>query len=70
MTWDSRYRQLEKDEIIQAGDEYDACRDAWRDPPLWKPVENRIGEPAPDPQYPAHTIFRRLLSREGDRSND
>lgn len=67
MTWDSQYRLLEKGEIIQQGDEYDSCRDGWRDPPRWQPVVTLIGHPAPDPQYPAHTLYRRLLSR---RSSD
>lgn len=65
MTWDERYRQLEKDEIIKFSDEYDASRDGWRDPPLWKRVKAAmIGQPAPDPQFIAHTTFRRRVSLE------
>jgi hypothetical protein len=55
------WRQLEKGEIIQSGDWFDACNDGWRDEPIWKPVERRIGEPAPDPAYPSHTTFRRII---------
>lgn len=55
------YRRLEKGEIIQEGDEIDRCVDAWRDDPVWEPAGN-IGEPAPDPQYPAHRQYRRRVS--------
>lgn len=59
-----QYRRLEKGEIIQAGDEIDRCADAWRDEPKWEPVHpSNIGEPAPDPQYPAHRQYRRLQKR-------
>jgi hypothetical protein len=55
------WRRLEKGEIIQLGDWFDACIDGWRDEPIWKPVERRIGKPAPDPAYPSHTTFRRII---------
>ena len=55
------YRRLEKDEIIQEGDEVDSCADAWRNVPVWGPAGN-IGEPAPDPQYPSHRQYRRPLA--------
>jgi hypothetical protein len=58
MAWDERYRMLKKGEIIQAGDEVDACADGWRDDPVWKPARC-IGEPAPDPSYPSHRVYRR-----------
>jgi hypothetical protein len=59
--WDSiNWRDLRKGEIIEAGDWVDACNDGWRDPPKWKPA-NCVGEPAPDPQYPAHRNYRRIL---------
>lgn len=58
----TQYRYLKHGEIIKATDEYDACNDGWRDDPVWKPVKTRIGQPAPDPQYPAHTIYRRRLT--------
>lgn len=52
------YRYLEKDEITQEGDEVDSCNDPWRDDPVWKPVRE-VGTKVPDPQYPAHRIYRR-----------
>lgn len=55
------YYYLEKGDIIKEGDEVDACRDGWRDDPIWEKVKHRIGCPAPDPQYPAHSVFRRKL---------
>ena len=61
MAWDIRYRRLEAGEIIKGGDEVDVCRDGWRDPPKWEPVKHRIGQPAPDPSLPAHSVFRRKL---------
>lgn len=60
---ENEYRHLAKGEIIQPGDEVDACRDPWRDRAVWKPARN-IGEPAPDPQYPAHRIYRRKIERD------
>lgn len=55
------HRLLDKGEIIKKGDEFDSCRDGWRDKPKWKKAKNRIGQPVPDPAYPAHTIYRRIL---------
>jgi len=66
MTWDKRYRMMEKGEIVKKGDEVDACADGWRDPPDWQPAVNSIGQPAPDPQYPAHRRFRRRISNVGE----
>lgn len=54
------YRILNKGEIIQEGDEYDNCRDAWRDDAVWVPARN-IGEPAPDPSFPSHRQYRRPI---------
>ena len=55
------YRVLENGEIIQEGDEYDASINPMKDAIDWRPVEvSRIGEIAPDPQFPAHTLFRRI----------
>lgn len=53
------YRRLNAGEIIQEGDEVDASADGWRDEPEWKPTNN-IGQPAPDPAFPAHRQYRRL----------
>jgi hypothetical protein len=63
MAWDERYRMLKKGEIVQEGDEVDACADGWRDGPVWEPAR-RIGIPAPDPQYPSHRVYRRPNRKE------
>lgn len=55
--WDSRYRPLQAGEIIQAGDE------CLTDSHLgWRPETRCIGEPAPDPSYTSHRMYRRLLA--------
>lgn len=56
----TKYRRLEKGEIIQEGDEWDACRDPWRDAADWQPA-TCIGDPAPDPQFVAHRQYRRPI---------
>jgi hypothetical protein len=55
------YRFLEKGEIVQEGDEVDACRDAMKDDPVWKPAVHSVGRPAPDPRFSSHRIFRRKV---------
>jgi hypothetical protein len=55
-----KWRQLEKGERVAKGDWVDMCRDGWRDDPKWVPASN-IGEAAPDPCYPSHRTFRRIL---------
>jgi len=62
MSWDKKYRMLEDGEIIQQGDEVDACNDGWRDPPEWEKAKRCIGEPAPNPIFPAHRKYRRLIA--------
>ena len=54
------WRQLKKGERVERGDWVDMCRDGWRDEPKWVPT-SKIGERAPDPCYPAHRKFRRVL---------
>ena len=59
------WRPLDAGEIIQVGDEYDGCSDPWRDDAKWLPVtadSPRVGQPVPDPRFPAHTRFRRKLN--------
>lgn len=56
----TRYRNLEKGEIVQEGDEVDACGNPWRDNPVWKPV-TQWNIPAPDPQYVSHRQYRRRI---------
>ena len=56
------YYYLQDGDLVRDGDEYDACADAWKDWPDWKPVlQTMIGGRAPDPQYIAHTKFRRQI---------
>jgi hypothetical protein len=62
MAWDNRYRRLNYGEIIEKGDEVDACVDGWRDSPKWVPAGNTVGQTAPDPNYPSHRIYRRRIN--------
>lgn len=58
----AKWRRLEKGEVVQAGDEYDACVDGWRDPANWVPVKkSQIGVIAPGQKYPDHRQFRRSV---------
>jgi hypothetical protein len=61
--WDNNYRQLEEGEIIKEGDEVDCCGNSWHDAPVWMPTEC-LGQPAPDPLFPAHRIYRRFKIKE------
>lgn len=54
-----KYRILQKGEIIQKGDQKDACVNPWKDKPKWVDAGANIGEQASDPAYPAHTRYRR-----------
>lgn len=59
-----QYRILKAGEIIELGDEYDAVRDPWRDEARWVTVTKNLptlGQAAPDPRYPAHTLYRRPI---------
>ncbi len=62
MAWGNQYRMLAAGEIIMEGDEVDACRDGWRDEPKWQLAKECIGQPAPDPVYPSHRVYRRKLA--------
>ena len=58
MTWDNKYRQLRKGEIVAAGDEI------LNDITLkWEPAK-AIGRAAADPLCTAHSMFRRKKTRE------
>lgn len=58
------WRPLKAGEIIQDGDERDACVNPMKDAAVWEQVPpNDIGKPAPDPQYPAHTVYRRKVTK-------
>ena len=66
-----KYRHLEKDETIEAGDDIDRCADSWSDDPVWEPVsEGDIGKKAPDPQYPSHRQYRRPIAAEPLNATD
>jgi hypothetical protein len=54
MSWDHNYRMLDKDEIIQLGDEVQ------NDAGLFDLAVRCIGKPAPDPRYTSHRVYRRL----------
>lgn len=59
MTWDNRYRPLNEGETILSGDE------CLTDSHLgWQPATHDIGEKAPDPNYTAHRMYRRLLKQQ------
>jgi len=63
---DKQYRTLDETDTIHLSDEVDMCRDGWRDDPIWKVVWNACphmaGKHPSNPNYPAHTIYRRLLN--------
>lgn len=58
-----RYRTLRETDTIRLTDEVDMCRDGWRDDPIWKTVgdacPHMAGKHPSNPNYPAHTIYRR-----------
>jgi len=58
MAWDPRYRMLKKGEIIQEGDE--VLTDSHLD---WRKDVLCIGQPAPDPLYTSHRMYRRLIDQ-------
>jgi len=55
------YYYLKHGDIILKGDEVDMCNDGWRDDPLWVKATD-IGSQAPDPQYPSHRRYRRIIT--------
>ena len=65
------YRQLKEGEIIQS---YDQCLTAdgqgQKGDGDWDEVSSRrVGQPAPCPQCPAHTMFRRPIHLENDKDS-
>jgi len=55
-----KYYYLKHGEIVQEGDEVEmSC--GWNDPVKWLKAVASVGQPAPDPQFPAHRKFRRLV---------
>jgi hypothetical protein len=59
------YRALEAGEIIKEGDQVDAAA-GWNDSPIWV-ATSLAGEPAPDPTYPAHCRYRRIIAVDEGR---
>jgi len=60
--WDSvNWRMLEKGEIIQENDWVDAAPNGWKDNPVWKPAGCTVGQEAPEPRFPAHRVYRRVI---------
>jgi len=58
------YYYLQNGEIIQEGDECEVSA-KWNDPPKWVSAGHTVGQPAPDPQFPAHRRYRRLIVNFG-----
>ena len=62
------YRSLEDGEIIKEGDQRDMCRDGWRDHAKWETVRSsEVGGKAPNPRFPSHRQYRRLLSEDAGK---
>ena len=63
------YRNLEKDEIILSTDEMLDCgNDNYNNDGDWITApSNMVGEKASDPQYPAHTLYRRKINPNGEK---
>jgi hypothetical protein len=58
----TKYRMLAEGEIIQDGDE------CLTDSHLgWQSAKNTIGQPAPNPYYTAHRIYRRAALKDATR---
>lgn len=56
MAWDMRYRPLKKGEIILATDDVQGDDGTWRTGCLC------AGQPAPDPNFTSHRVYRRLVA--------
>lgn len=56
----AKYYYLKEGEIIQVGDEVEMPNNI-HDPAKWIPASNTIGQTAPDPAYPSHRKYRRLI---------
>jgi len=61
--WNEKYRMLEEGEIIQEDDEVEVSS-GWNADVDWRPALHCIGEPAPNPNYPAHRMYRRLIKND------
>ena len=56
----AKYYLLKEGEIIQDGDEVEMSNTI-HDPARWIPASNTVGQTAPDPAYPSHRKYRRLI---------
>ena len=56
----AKYYHLKEGEIIQDGDEVEMSNTI-HDPAKWVPAANTVGQAAPDPAYPSHRKYRRLI---------
>lgn len=61
----ANYYYLKKDEIIQEGDEVEMSA-KYNDDAKWQPAAHTVGTPAPDPQFMAHRVYRRLIVDNGN----
>ena len=57
MAWDMRYRPLKEGEIILTTDEVQ------EDDGTWRAGCRCAGQPAHDPNYTSHRVYRRLIGR-------
>lgn len=55
MAWDIRYRPLKEGEIIRATD------DVQEDDGTWRTGCRCAGQPAPNPNYTSHRVYRRRI---------
>jgi len=60
-----KYYYLKKGEIIQDGDEVEMSN-KYNDPVKWIPAANTVGQAAPDPQFMAHRVYRRLIKKKDE----
>lgn len=51
--WNHKYSRLNEGEVIQASDEVQNDDGSWRSAVC-------VGQPAPDPNYTSHRVYRRL----------
>lgn len=58
MAWDMRYRHLREGEIIRETDEVQ------NDDGSWRKGCRCVGQPAPNPNYTSHRVYRRLIAHE------
>ena len=60
MTWDHRYRQLNKGETILPTDEVQNDDGSWR---RTRAEVGFAGMKAPDPAYTSHRVYRRMVGQ-------